>query len=252
MNNKGQFYIIAALLVLVVITATVVTTFSVIRYDSISDQPQVLSAVDETNLALKQLLGFTVGYYGSILRVTGNTSYAQNLARLYLQSGLGNIADIKPEWGLSFNITDVDLHVDWFLPASNSSGQFSISYDLTGLGFYNLTCTIQKSLNVQVLSSVSIDEARISIHKEDDEPVTVLSMHNFMFYRYLIENQTWEPVSPTIEPVVFANGTYLISVPSGVVTTSYMVQVKDNRGISVFALSCSRYVATLNWTTGGG
>ena len=81
MNNKGQFYIIAALLVLVVITATVVTTFSVIRYDSISNQPQVLSAVDETNLALKQLLGFTVGYYGSILRVTGNTSYAQNLAK---------------------------------------------------------------------------------------------------------------------------------------------------------------------------
>jgi hypothetical protein len=252
LNNKGQFYIIAALLVLVVITATVVTTFSVIRYDSISDQPQVLSAVDETNLALKQLLGFTVGYYGSILRVTGNTSYAQNLAKAYLQSGLGNIADIKPEWGLSFNITDVDLHVDWFLPTSNSSGQFSISYDLTGLGFYNLTCTIQKILNVQVLSSVSSGEARISIHREDDEPVTILSMNNFKFYRFDSENQTWEPVAPTIEPVVFANGTYLISVPSGVVTTSYIVQVKDNRGISVIASSCSRYVATLNWTTGGG
>lgn len=252
MNNKGQFYIIAALLVLVVIMATVVTTYNALRYDSISDQPQVLSAVDETNLALKQLLGFTVGYYGSIMRVTGNTSYAQNLARLYLQSGLENIADMKPEWGLSFNITDVDLHIDWFLPTGNSSGQFSISYDLAGLGFYNLTCTIQNILNVQVLSSVSSGEARISIHKEDDEPVTVLSMNNFKFYRYLLENQTWEPVSPTVEPVVFANGTYLISVPSGVVTTSYMVQVKDTRGISVVASSCSRYVATLNWTTGGG
>ena len=35
-----------------------------------------MSAVDETNLALKQVLGFTVGYYGSILQVTGNSSYA--------------------------------------------------------------------------------------------------------------------------------------------------------------------------------
>jgi hypothetical protein len=105
---------------------------------------------------------------------------------------------------------------------------------------------------VQVLSSVSSGEARISIHKEDDEPVTILSMNNFKFYRFDSENQTWEPVSPTIEPVVFANGTYLINVPSGVVTTSYIVQVKDNRGISVVASSCSRYVVALNWTTGGG
>src|SRR3989304_6667483 len=103
------------------------------------DQPQVLTAVDETNLALKQLLGFTVGYYGSILQVTGNTSYAQILAKNYLHSGLENIADIKPEWGMSFNVTVLNLHVDWFMPESFSSGQFSIKYNLTGLGFSGLT-----------------------------------------------------------------------------------------------------------------
>ena len=108
MNRKGQFSIIAALLVAVVLIAAVMTTYSAIRYSPLQDQPQVLSAIDETNLALKQLLGFTVGYYGSILQVTGNTSYAQNLAKSYLQSGLENIADIKPEWGLSFNITSLD------------------------------------------------------------------------------------------------------------------------------------------------
>jgi uncharacterized protein (UPF0333 family) len=107
-TNKGQFSIIAALLVAVIIVATVITTFAAIRYDSVPDQPQVLSAVDETNLALKQLLGFTVGYYGSILQVTGNTSYAQNLASSYLKSGLENIADIKPDWSLSFNVESLN------------------------------------------------------------------------------------------------------------------------------------------------
>jgi len=64
MNNKGQFSIIAALLVAVVLIGSVMTTYSAIRYSSAQEQPQILSSVDETNQALKQLLGFTVGYYG--------------------------------------------------------------------------------------------------------------------------------------------------------------------------------------------
>ena len=53
MNNRGQFSIIAALLVAVVLIAAVMTTYSAIRYTSLQDQPQVLNAIDEINLALK-------------------------------------------------------------------------------------------------------------------------------------------------------------------------------------------------------
>ncbi len=107
MNNKGQFSIIAALLVAVVLIASVMATYSAIRYSPIQSQPQILSAIDETNLALKQILGFTVGYYGSVMQVTGNSSYAQTLATNYLDSGLENVADIKPEWGASFNVANL-------------------------------------------------------------------------------------------------------------------------------------------------
>src|SRR3989304_2655782 len=102
-NSKGQFSIIAALLVAIILIAAVMTTYATIRYGPLQDQPQVLSAIDEINLALKQVLGFTVGYYGSVLQVTGNTSYARMLASNYLQSGLINIGDVRPEWGASFN-----------------------------------------------------------------------------------------------------------------------------------------------------
>ena len=94
-NRKGQFSIIAALLVAVVLIAAVMTTYSAIRYNPLQEQPQVLSAIDEINLALKQVLGFTVGFYGSVLQVTGNTSYARSLASNYLQSGLTNIGDVR-------------------------------------------------------------------------------------------------------------------------------------------------------------
>ncbi len=235
----------------VVIVATVITTYSAIRYDAIPDQPQVLSAVDETNLALKQLLGFTVGYYGSILQVTGNTTYAKDLARSYLRSGLENLADIKPEWGLSFNVTQLNLHIDWFLPTSYSQGQFTITYDLEGLGFHGMTYTSQSELNVQVLPSVG-NEARLSVHKEDGEPLTALSKDNFKFYRYLSTEEKWELAVSSSDPVVFANGTYSIVMPTGVNPSGYLVQVEDSRGIITVASSFSRYVSTINWMGGGG
>lgn len=98
-NSKGQFTIIAAVLVTVILVAAVVSTYSAIRYNPLQEQPQVLSSIDEINLALKQVLGFTVGYYGSVLQVTGNTTYARQLATSYLQSGLVNIGDVRPRMG---------------------------------------------------------------------------------------------------------------------------------------------------------
>jgi uncharacterized protein (UPF0333 family) len=148
MNNKGQFSIIAALLVAVVLVASVMTTYSAIRYSSVQGQPQILSAVDETNLALKQLLGFTVGYYGSVLKVTGNVTYAQQLATKYLGSGLTNVGDIKPEWGLSLNITDLKLSANWFTNKSYSQGTMQVTYDLNGLGITGISYSASSRLNV--------------------------------------------------------------------------------------------------------
>ena len=105
MNRKGQFSIIAALLVAVVLVTTVITTYSIIRNSLIQDQPQIMSSIDETNLAIKSVLGYTVGYYGAVLRVTGDSSYANTKATGYLQTGLENIATTHPDWGTSFNLT---------------------------------------------------------------------------------------------------------------------------------------------------
>jgi hypothetical protein len=249
LNRRGQFSIIAALLVAIVIVSTVITTYTAIRYDVIPEQPQVLSAVDETNLAIRQLLAFTVGYYGSILQVTGNTSYAQSLARTYLQSGFKNIADMKPEWGSSFSVQGLELHIVWYLPTSFSHGQFNVTYNLAGLGFYGLNYASTSDLNVQILSSLG-NKARICVSEENGVPLTVLSRNNFKFYRYLSSDQTWELDSSPTDPVVLSNGTYLIDIPSGIKPDGYLVQVEDTRGIMATASSFSRYNTTVNWNTG--
>ncbi|MCJ7561311.1 hypothetical protein MUO79_11970, partial [Candidatus Bathyarchaeota archaeon] len=171
MNRKGQFSIIAALLVAVVLIAAVITTYSAIRYSPLQDQPQVLSAIDETNLALKQILGFTVGYYGSVLKVTGNSSYARTLATNYLRSGLNNIGDIRPEWGPSFNVTTLALITNWFTNTSYSSGNVTVKYDLTGLGVYGMSYSASSRLDVSILNSNSTSQAYLSIFKDGNEPL---------------------------------------------------------------------------------
>ena len=247
MNNKGQFSIIAALLVAVILVGTVISTYSAIRYSNIEDQPQVMSSVDETNLALRQLLGFTLGYYGSVLQVTGNTTYAQNITKTYLNSGLKNIANTKPELGVSFNVTSIMLNVEWFGVNSYSSGKLNVTYDLAGLGFYGLKYSPVCKLEVQVLPSVS-GAAHLVVLQDEDEPLNTLTKQNFKFYRYL-DSETWNLTSPDLIGEVTLGGTYSINVPSGIDSNSYMVQVEDARGIMVVASSFSHYTSTYTWST---
>jgi hypothetical protein len=245
-NNKGQFSIIAALLVAVVLIAAVMTTYSAIRYNPLQEQPQVLSAIDEINLALKQILGFTVGYYGSVLKVTGNSSYARMLATNYLSSGLNNIADLRPEWGPTFNVTDLVLKTKWFTETSYSVGNVTVKYDLNGIGVYGVSYSASSRLDVTVSESNSTSQASLTVLKDADEPLVNLASHNFDFYRYDYENSTWKLINPT-NITSYADGTYSIDLPSGVPGDSYVLQVEDSRGIIVTASSFSRYTATIQW-----
>lgn len=252
MNNKGQFSIIAALLVAVILIATVIITYSTIHNSPIQDQPQVLSAIDETNFAIKQILGFTIGYYCSVLQVTGNSSYARILAINYLHSGLINIANMHPQWGASFNVneTETELHAYWFTNTSYSTGTLAITYNLTGLGIYGITYETSCRLAVQVKSILSSNQTQLVVMKDEGEPLINLGKQNFKFYRYRYTNLTWEFVTPDTEPVAFANGTYIIDIPSEIVDPySYIIQVEDPRGLIVVVSSFSRYTYTLTWNS---
>lgn len=247
LNKKGQFTIIAALLVAVILVAAVMTTYSSIRYSDLQEQPQMLSAIDEVNLALKKILGFTVGYYGSVLQVTGNTSYAKILASNYLRSGLDNIADIRPEWAPSFTVIDLDLRTNWFTNTSYSSGNFTIKYSLEGVGVENMTYSVSSRLDAQVLESSSINQAKMYI-TSDNEPLVDLGKANFKFYKYIFSNSTWEFVLPDTEPVTYMNGIYLVDLPSGM-NSSYVVEIEDTRGLMTVASAFSQFDSKITWNS---
>jgi hypothetical protein len=247
MNKKGQFSIIAALLVAVILIATVIITYSTIRDNQVQNQPSILTAIDETNLAVKQVLGFTVGYYGSILQVTGNQSYAKTLAMNYLQSGLLNIASMNPEWGTSLNVNSSQLYTYWYTNSSFSMGNLTVNYNLTGLGISGVTYQTSCKLSVNATNG-GTNQARLDVTQSDNEPLVNLGTQNFKFYRYSSSNSTWLKIAPTNEPLSYANGTYVMDTPPGVDPYSFLVQVEDPRGLIVVASSFSRLVYDLNFT----
>jgi len=239
------------LLVAVVLISTVVVTYSTIRNSTIQSQPQVLSAIDETNFAIKQILGFTIGYYGSVLKVTGNSSYAKMLALNYLYSGLENIANMHAEWGTSFKVneTETDLFTYWYSKISYSTGNLAVMYNLTGLGIYGITYQTSCKLSIQIIKTNSTTQACLNVSKDENEPLINLGKQNFKFYCYEYASSTWRLINPSTDPVAFANGTYLIDIPSGVDPYAYIIQVEDSRGIIVAASSFSRYTCTLEWNS---
>jgi hypothetical protein len=243
--NKGQFSIIAALLVSVILVSAVISTYTMVRHAPLQTSPKVLTAIGEMNSDIKKILDFTVGYYGSILKVTGNSTYAQNLTTNYLSSGLVNIARSHPEWNPSFTLNSEEQQVStcWFMPHSYSMGRLNVTYSLEALGITDVFFTTSSALSVEMLDAPSPDVAKINVTRDNSDPELGLTEENFWFYNYSYADSTWELVNPT-DLIISSDGVYTIPIPSGVNQDAYSVQVEDNRGLVVPAFYTQESVAS--------
>jgi len=239
--KKGQFSVIAALLVSVILVTAVISTYTMVRHAPIQDSPQVLTAIGEMNADVKSILDFTVGYYGSILKVTGNSSYAQGLTTNYLSSGLLNIARSHPEWNPSFELDAQDIVTSWFMPESSSIGNLSVTYSLKALGIEGVKYETSSALKVIMLESVA-GVARVQVIRDYTEPELGLSTENFWFYNYT-DDLTWELVNPT-NLIISSSGVYNLTLPAGIDPEVYSLQVEDDRGIIVSAFYSPASVAS--------
>jgi len=249
-NKKGQFSTIAALLVAIIMVTAVIMTYANIRNLPFQEPPEVLSALEEMNLSLKGLLEYAVGYYGTILQVTGNVSYANELTSKYIRSGFVYIAHSKPAWNPSFNIKNSAFSTCWYEPTSYSMGSLSVTYSLLGLGISQVTYEASSLLKVDVLDTVA-GKSKVLVAVEDERPDLNLGRGNFYFYRF--SDSTWKLINPIVDPIVYSNGTYVLQIPSGVDPELYLLKVLDSRGITVMAFfSTSRkpqYSYSFSWNT---
>jgi hypothetical protein len=236
------------MLVSAILITTFIVTYSMIRENPIADQPQTFSAVDETNFAIKQILGFIVGYYGSVLEVTGNQSDAYTRTLSYAYEGIGQVAGMHPEWGTSIALdkyAPLQVGTYWYSNESYSSGQMTVTYNLTRLGISGITYKPTCKLGVQVIRNATSNEARLIVTEDDNGPSLSLRSQNFMFFNFTTE-LTWARVNPSTEPA-FENSTYSVDIPQGIDPKSYVIEVQDYRGIKVIASSINQYTLTPTW-----
>ncbi len=247
-GKKGQFSVIAALLIAIIMVGAVITTYSYIRNLPFQESPEVLTSLEEMNLSLKRLLEFSVGYYGSVLQVSGNVSYAKALTSRYLQSGFAYIAHSNPTWNPSFEVKYLSFSSRWYELTSYSMGNLSVEYSLSGLGISQLTYEVSSLLKVEIFDTVA-GQSKLVVTDEENRPDLTLGKENFFFYYY--SDSTWKLINPSSDPVIYSNGTYFVEIPSGVEQSSYLLQVSDSRGITATAFfSNSRspqYTYTFDW-----
>jgi hypothetical protein len=250
LNKKGQFSIVAALLVAIVLVTAVITTYSIIRNNPLEERPQILGSADEMNLAINHILEFVIGYYGSILQVTGNTTYAKSLAADYLRSGLENIAYIHPDWSPSFQLNHFRVSASWFNRTSHSQGTINVTYSLLGMGLSGIQYATSAALKVTANPS-NTSSVLINVTRDGNKPYPNLKKNNFFFYKYSYTESAWELNNTGVAiNSVFSTDTYSvydITILSGLDPTAYMVQVADHRGITVSASTFSHYTYTFTW-----
>jgi len=246
-GRKGQFYIIATLLVAIVFVAATITTYSIIRTSPFQNPPKILNAIEEMNLAIKRIMEFTAGYYGSILQVTGNATYANALAASYLQSGFTNLAKIHPDWNPTFSLDYSNVSTLWYAPSSYSLGNVSVTYDISGLGIYGIVYKTSSMLKVDVTPSANASKAHVLVTREGNIPDLTLGTDNFLFYSYDYNELKWTLKPPVLDPIAFSNGTYVLELPAGVSSDAYMMQVIDTRGMMTTVSSFSKTTYSFSW-----
>jgi len=251
-GDKGQFSIIAAVLLAVVLVLTVVTTYSMINFSLPKEQTNVLSSVDEMNASLKQMLEFAVGYYCSVLQVTGNATFAHESALNYLSSGLEFIANSHPEWNPSFQIVNMNFSTRWYEILSYSTGSLHVVYNLSSIGINNIVYSTHCSLLVNIVNVTSTN-VMVNVVKDENLTEQNLNSQNFVFYYYDNTSSRWTPI--TSSSVLAQEGKYIVEIPNKVDKSCFLLKVSDSRGITATSfystLRRPQYTYVFNWNATG-
>jgi hypothetical protein len=237
--RRGQFLVLTAFLVVVVLSSAIVLSYKRIQENQNIEPVVISSKLVDLHNSLNEMLSFTVGYYGSLIQVTGDLAYAQEKTQAYLESGLQSISRSNIDWGTSFNLTtppsplkNPNIHTDWFVKSSKTEGDITIKYDIPSLGLKGVEFKTYVALNVEILET-SGGNAKVKITKDYDRIDLSLLRSNFRFFKYA-SNQ-WDYKDLESDPTITTSGEYLVPIPAGIYANAYNLQVVDNRGLMVAA-----------------
>lgn len=232
--------------VAIILLSAVLATYALVRNQPFTKIPAASGTINDMNTALQETLQATVGYYGSILQVSGNTTFAKQQATSYVQSGLAQIARTHPQWSPSIQLSSFSIATGWFGTTSYSKATMVATYSIASIGLNSFTVTISASLQATI-QSASANSVRIQVLREGNQPELDLTGSSFQFLSYSFSNSSWTTKFSSAAPRIFSNGSYDIPLPSGIDSSGFFVQVTDPRGLTLLASRLNQYTYSFGW-----
>jgi len=220
----------AAFLILVIMISAIIASFNRIQDNPFKEPVTVADSIKTINNSLHELLGFSVGYYGSIIKLTGNVTYAKEKTNSYFQSGLDTVAHQDISSGISLSLQQIVVSTNWFEKQGFTKGNLIVNYSIPTLGLYGIKYSGSASLTVNIQQTVG-DTCKVQVLGDNDEPNLSLTKDDFQFFKYDSSQSAWVYISPSYDPIISNSGIYSITLPSGINRDAYYLQVVDQRGI---------------------
>ncbi|MEM3711510.1 MAG: hypothetical protein QW453_05650 [Thermoprotei archaeon] len=245
-TKSGQFIILTAALVLIIMISVVAFLYTNIPTNQITAQ-NVLGAVNSVEQAAAKVLAAGASYYSTILNVTGNYTYARQRATTLVYSGFNTLYNLYSYYGFTYLVSRPIFSAYWYSPYSYTYAKSTYTFNLTSLGLANMNTNATQELTVHIVcppNCAGKNQAVVQVGEQGGAPITNLQQTNFYFEVYNKNLNAWVKQNPT-QFTNYGNGTYSLSYTG--FQPTYILGVVDQRGILVIAQSYSSIIYTFTW-----
>ena len=255
-NRRGQFIVIAALLISVMIIAASTVMFSAVTYFQHERWEEYIIAIDGIRIGTANVLQLSLANYTQTLDntvlQTNLNAWRQDVGRAY--SGYGAILSNIPASGTysayGMSLTYVNgLARTWNQPVSFSAANSTGSLNITSVGLQGYKFSSSVFLKMRIADAIyyagqgsnpNYVGVRVIMYAEESVVITNLQKSNFVLFQIGGINQTYtflryyESVShsgvPALNSFVYEMRYQVASKPASVTAK---VSAFDTRGITV-------------------
>jgi len=246
--RRGQFIILAAVLILIVMVSAVIFLYSNLPSQTILVK-DVANATGSVINSINTVYASGASMYSTILNVTGNYTYATLQSNSVMASGFSKLATLYSSYGLSMSKPSVSFKAVWYSPYSYTLSQGALVFNLSSYDVYGVNVSSTQELAVQVVCTtvcVNNGQATLRVYDQGNNPDSGLAEDMFYFLVYSPAQNDWVKTLP-LSFENFQNGTYVLGLP-GSSSGGFLVGVRDSRGILVIASSFTKVQFSFSWT----
>jgi hypothetical protein len=235
-NNKGQFVIIAALLIAIMIISIGALMHTAVTYYKHEPWEEYLTLIGNIELNSRQLVELSLANY------TNSNPKNPSILEDNLRKWQTNLTAIYPgrEAYLNYTLANQAYNVDgitinyesglayiWEKQTSLSAANVTFTLNIASIGLTGYKFTVTTLVKLKILSPPAGDVINVTVTLEDGMPITDLTKDNFQ-----VDNADVVSVSSTYDPTYQIVYTIRCANP---ISTPVTVKLWDLRGIQVTA-----------------